>query len=70
MPSCRPSGGQTALNCRHGTLALRSRCEELGVKMIGANADAIAKGEDRLLFKEAMLKIGLDLPQLGRGRIP
>ena len=35
------------------------------VKMIGANADAIDKGEDRLRFKEAMLKIGLDLPQSG-----
>ena len=32
-----------------------------GVKKIGANADAIDKGEDRLRFKEAMLKIGLDL---------
>ncbi len=57
-------GGQTALNAamdlwHAGTL------EELEVKMIGANADAIAKGEDRLLFKEAMLKIGLDLPQSG-----
>ena len=57
-------GGQTALNAamdlwHSGTL------EELGVKMIGDNADAIAKGEDRLLFKEAMLKIGLDLPQSG-----
>ena len=46
-------GGQTALNAamdlwHAGTL------EELEVKMIGANADAIAKGEDRLLFKEAM----------------
>ncbi|MFP6865303.1 MAG: carbamoyl-phosphate synthase large subunit, partial [Roseibacillus sp.] len=39
--------------------------EELEVRMIGANADAIAKGEDRLLFKEAMLKIGLDLPKSG-----
>ncbi|NNM30592.1 MAG: carbamoyl-phosphate synthase large subunit [Akkermansiaceae bacterium] len=57
-------GGQTALNAamdlwHSGTL------EELGVKMIGANADAIAKGEDRQLFKDAMLKIGLDLPQSG-----
>ncbi|MED5419327.1 MAG: carbamoyl-phosphate synthase large subunit, partial [Verrucomicrobiota bacterium] len=57
-------GGQTALNAamdlwHSGTL------KELNVRMIGANADAIAKGEDRLLFKEAMLKIGLDLPQSG-----
>ena len=36
-----------------------------GVRMIGANAEAIEKGEDRLKFKNAMLKIGLDLPQSG-----
>jgi len=57
-------GGQTALNCsidmfNAGTL------DKHGVKMIGANADAIDKGENRLRFKEAMLKIGLDLPQSG-----
>ncbi|MBE2283380.1 MAG: carbamoyl-phosphate synthase large subunit, partial [Prosthecobacter sp.] len=57
-------GGQTALNCamslwNSGTLTKH------GVRMIGANAEAIEKGEDRLKFKEAMLKIGLDLPQSG-----
>jgi len=57
-------GGQTALNTamslhRSGTL------ERLGVRMIGAKPDAIEKGEDRLLFKNAMLKIGLDMPQSG-----
>jgi len=57
-------GGQTALNTamslhRSGTL------EKHGVRMIGAKPDAIEKGEDRLLFKNAMLKIGLDLPQSG-----
>ncbi|MGJ8655536.1 MAG: carbamoyl-phosphate synthase large subunit [Akkermansiaceae bacterium] len=57
-------GGQTALNCsidlfNSGTL------DKHGVRMIGANADAIDKGEDRLRFKEAMLKIGLDLPKSG-----
>jgi carbamoyl-phosphate synthase large subunit len=57
-------GGQTALNTamslhRAGTL------EKHGVRMIGAKPDAIEKGEDRLLFKNAMLKIGLDLPQSG-----
>ena len=57
-------GGQTALNAAMD-LWHSGVLEELGVKMIGANADAIAKGEDRLLFKEAMLKIGLDLPQSG-----
>ncbi len=57
-------GGQTALNVamelyRNGALARH------GVKLIGANAQAIAKGEDRQLFKEAMLRIGLDLPRSG-----
>jgi carbamoyl-phosphate synthase large subunit len=32
------------------------------VEMIGANADAIRRAEDRQLFKKAMLGIGLDLP--------
>ena len=36
-----------------------------GVEMIGAKAEAIEKGEDRLKFKEAMQKIGLDLPVSG-----
>ena len=57
-------GGQTALNAsmdlfKAGTL------DKHNVRMIGANADAIDKGEDRLRFKEAMLKIGLDLPHSG-----
>jgi carbamoyl-phosphate synthase large subunit len=42
---------------RNGALARH------GVKLIGANAQAIAKGEDRQLFKEAMLRIGLDVPR-------
>lgn len=57
-------GGQTALNCSM-TLFRTGVLEKHGVKMIGANADAIEKGEDRLLFKNAMLKIGLDLPHSG-----
>ena len=57
-------GGQTALNAAMD-LWHSGALQELNVSMIGANADAIAKGEDRLLFKEAMLKIGLDLPQSG-----
>ncbi|MBV9009095.1 MAG: carbamoyl-phosphate synthase large subunit [Verrucomicrobia bacterium] len=57
-------GGQTALNAamelyRSGAL------RRSGVKLIGANAQAIAKGEDRQLFKEAMLRIGLDVPRSG-----
>jgi carbamoyl-phosphate synthase large subunit len=39
-----------------------------GVKLIGANAQAIAKGEDRQLFKEAMLRIGLEVPRSGVAR--
>ncbi|NYT52849.1 MAG: carbamoyl-phosphate synthase large subunit [Candidatus Vesicomyosocius endoextente] len=55
-------GGQTALNCaldleRHGVLDKHS------VEMIGANKEAINKAEDRDLFREAMLKIGLDMPK-------
>ena len=57
-------GGQTALNCamelhRSGVL------ERENVRMIGANADAIDRGEDRNLFKEAMIRIGLDVPRSG-----
>ena len=55
-------GWQTALNCaldldRHGIL------EKHGVEMIGANKQAIDKAEDRELFRQAMLKIGLDMPK-------
>ncbi len=57
-------GGQTALNTSMD-LFKSGVLDKHGVKMIGANADAIDKGEDRLRFKEAMLKIGLDLPQSG-----
>lgn len=57
-------GGQTALNVsielfESGTL------DKHGVRMIGANADAIDKGENRQRFKDAMIKIGLDLPISG-----
>jgi carbamoyl-phosphate synthase large subunit len=55
-------GGQTALN----TAMALSRSGVLGrygVELIGANAEAIAKAEDRLLFRQAMDKIGLASPQ-------
>lgn len=57
-------GGQTGLNLamdlvHHGVL------EKYKVEMIGANAKVIAKAEDRELFKQAMVRIGLDIP---RGR--
>jgi carbamoyl-phosphate synthase large subunit len=57
-------GGQTALNTSMD-LFKSGVLDKYGVRMIGANADAIDKGEDRLRFKEAMLKIGLDLPHSG-----
>ena len=57
-------GGQTALNTSMA-LFKSGVLDKHGVKMIGANADAIDKGEDRQRFKDAMLKIGLDLPRSG-----
>jgi carbamoyl-phosphate synthase large subunit len=55
-------GGQTALNTalalfKDGTL------EKYGVTMIGADADAIEMAEDRLKFREAMERIGLESPR-------
>ena len=57
-------GGQTALNAAMD-LVKSGALERHKVKLIGANAEAIAKGEDRQLFKEAMIKIGLDMPRSG-----
>ncbi len=57
-------GGQTALNTSM-SLFKSGVLDKHGVRMIGANADAIDKGENRLRFKDAMLKIGLDVPQSG-----
>lgn len=57
-------GGQTALN-----LAMELEEKEIlnryNVELIGAKAESIKRAEDRHLFKEAMLKIGLDLPCSG-----
>ncbi|HEY5892747.1 MAG TPA: carbamoyl-phosphate synthase large subunit, partial [Chthoniobacterales bacterium] len=52
-------GGQTALNAAMD-LYHQGILEKYGTKLIGANAEAIAKGEDRLLFKQAMDRIGLE----------
>jgi carbamoyl-phosphate synthase large subunit len=57
-------GGQTALNTSMA-LFKSGVLDRYHVKMIGANAEAIDKGEDRQRFKDAMLKIGLDLPRSG-----
>ena len=55
-------GGQTALNIALA-LAKDGTLERLGVELIGANLDAIEKAEDRLLFRQAMDKIGLESPR-------
>ena len=57
-------GGQTALNVATG-LAGSGVLAECGVEMIGANAEAIARAEDRNLFKAAMAELGLDMPKSG-----
>ena len=57
-------GGQTALNVATG-LAESGVLAECGVEMIGANAEAIARAEDRNLFKAAMSELGLDMPKSG-----
>jgi carbamoyl-phosphate synthase large subunit len=55
-------GGQTALNLAVD-LADSGVLEKYGVELIGAKLEAIKKAEDRLLFKDAMNKIGLDMPK-------
>ncbi|MEO0392953.1 MAG: carbamoyl-phosphate synthase large subunit [Pseudomonadota bacterium] len=55
-------GGQTALNTALA-LAENGALEELGIELIGANKEAIEKAEDRLKFREAMSKIGLESPR-------
>src|SRR4030088_2845848 len=55
-------GGQTALNT---ALSLKKMgvLDKYNVKMIGATAEAIDKAEDRQLFRNAMIKIGLETPR-------
>jgi carbamoyl-phosphate synthase large subunit len=55
-------GGQTALNLS-SQLDKAGVLEKYGVKIIGVEADAIEKGEDRTLFKETMLRLGIDMPR-------
>jgi carbamoyl-phosphate synthase large subunit len=55
-------GGQTALNTAMA-LHKNGALERHNVRMIGANATAIEKGEDRQIFKDCMIKIGLDVPK-------
>jgi carbamoyl-phosphate synthase large subunit len=60
-------GGQTALNLGL-KLAKEGVLDRFGVEMLGARPDAIAKAEDRALFKAAMEKIGLSCPKAGVAR--
>jgi carbamoyl-phosphate synthase large subunit len=55
-------GGQTALNLAV-ELADGGVLEKYGVKLIGAQLEAIKKAEDRLMFKDAMTRIGLEVPR-------
>ena len=53
-------GGQTALNV---ATSMYDKGMLKGIEFLGAHPDAIKKGEDRHLFNEAMIKIGMDLPK-------
>jgi carbamoyl-phosphate synthase large subunit len=53
-------GGQTALNV---ATSMYDKGMLDGIEFLGANPEAIKKGEDRHLFNEAMVKIGMDLPK-------
>jgi len=53
-------GGQTALNV---ATSMYDKGMLEGIEFLGAHPDAIKKGEDRHLFNEAMIKIGMDLPK-------
>ena len=60
-------GGQTGLNLAMELVA-DGVLEATGTELIGADAAAIATAEDRQLFKQAMLEIGLDVPRSGIAR--
>jgi carbamoyl-phosphate synthase large subunit len=53
-------GGQTALNV---AMKMHEKNMLNGVLFLGANPEAIEKGEDRSKFKKAMIKIGIDIPK-------
>src|SRR4029077_5179838 len=57
-------GGQTGLNCAMEA-AEKGILKKHNVQLIGANETAIHKAEDRTEFKNAMLRIGLDVPRSG-----
>src|SRR5512144_173108 len=55
-------GGQTGLNLS-SQLAKSGVLAKYGVRIIGVEADAIEKGEDRIIFKETMKKLGIEMPK-------
>src|SRR5512140_1588988 len=55
-------GGQTGLNLS-SQLARAGVLAKFGVRIIGVEADAIEKGEDRIIFKETMRKLGIEMPR-------
>ncbi|MDI9401580.1 MAG: carbamoyl-phosphate synthase large subunit [Limisphaerales bacterium] len=55
-------GGQTALNLS-SQLDKAGVLEKYGVKIIGVEAEAIEKGEDRTIFKETMERLGIEMPR-------
>src|ERR1700709_1776681 len=57
-------GGQTGLNTGMACWD-KGILQKYGVRMIGANRDAIHRGEDRQVFKELMISIGLKVPSSG-----
>ena len=55
-------GGQTGLNLS-AELSKREILDKYGVELIGVEADAIERGEDRIVFKETMTKLGISMPE-------
>lgn len=55
-------GGQTGLNLSAG-LFKSGFLEKHGVRIIGVQADAIERGEDRIIFKETMNRLGIEMPE-------
>ena len=55
-------GGQSGLNLS-SELAKAGVLERYGVRVIGVETDAIERGEDRIIFKETMNRLGIDMPK-------
>ncbi|MCU0844707.1 MAG: carbamoyl-phosphate synthase large subunit [Spirochaetes bacterium] len=55
-------GGQTGLNLS-SELHKKGTLDKYGVRIIGVQADAIERGEDRIAFKETMNRLGIPMPK-------